>query len=119
MGKSKIIYDGMCNFCQGWINWLLKVADPRDFELISCNYINSIELSHEITEEACNKYIHVITPENKMYWGADAVREIWLKVDHWSRPVAYLLKLPGIIQLARIGYDLVSRNRHKLPGISG
>ena len=117
MKKTIIVYDGLCNFCQGLINSMLKIANPVYFELISCHYMDSAELAHEISQEDCNKYIHVITPDDKLYKGADAVREIWLRLDHWSKPLAYLLKLPGVIHLARVGYILVSKNRHRIPRI--
>ncbi|MBL4715446.1 MAG: DUF393 domain-containing protein [Bacteroidia bacterium] len=112
--KTTIIYDGFCDYCNGFVNWMLTVVNTKKVNILPCHLLASSPHSDNIKPEACNKYIHVITPDRKIYWGADAVREIWLLLDHWSRPFAYFLKLPGVIHFARIIYRIVSSNRNHI-----
>ena len=113
MNKTLIIYDGFCSFCTGLINTLLGMVNIKQFDILPCHLVTSSPYIGKITPDDCNKYIYVVTPDKKIHRGADAIMEIWIRIEHWSRPLGHVFKLPGLIHLCRVVYFFVGRRRYK------
>lgn len=87
-----------------WLDWLDKVR----FIPISSERASIIApgLSREDLMEA----IHCVTPEGRIYRGARAIRFLGMRLPLLV-PVALFLWFPGVIWLAEMFYQFISRNR--------
>ncbi len=110
MNKHCVLYDGECPMCifqmkvLTWLDWsgalaLVPLSDPRAQEIAP-------QLSREDLQEA----IHCVTPDGRIFRGARAIRFVGMRLPLLV-PVALVLWLPGVIQLAEIIYRRVSRHR--------
>lgn len=110
MSQHVILYDGECPMCifqmkvLSWLDWshalaLVPLSDPR-----------AQEIAPQLTREDLLEAIHCVTPEGRIYRGARAIRFVGMRLPLLV-PVALFLWLPGVIQIAEIVYQWVSRNR--------
>jgi len=110
MSQHVLLYDGECPMCifqmkvLSWLDWshalaLVPLSDPR-----------AQEIAPQLTREDLLEAIHCVTPEGRIYRGARAIRFIGLRLPLLV-PVALFLWIPGVIQIAEIVYQWVSRNR--------
>jgi len=95
-----------------WLDWrnalaLVPLSDPR-----------AKEIAPQITREDLLEAIHCVTPDGRIYRGARAIRFVGLRLPLLV-PVALFLWLPGVIWVAEIAYQLVSRNRLLLSKVFG
>jgi predicted DCC family thiol-disulfide oxidoreductase YuxK len=118
MTKHIILYDGECPMCVfqmkvlSWLDWfevlaLLPLSDPHAQEIAP-------QLSREDLQEA----IHCVTPQGRIYRGARAIRFVGMRLPLLV-PVALFLWFPGVIQIAEVVYQWVSRNRLLLSRVFG
>lgn len=108
-----LVYDGDCGFCQATLDRmrasslvLPPVVDGRRGDIASLG----------LSAEDVNRASWVITPQGR-HEGADGFSVFLRRQPRpgW-RLAGHLLALPGVRQLARIGYRLIARSRHRLPG---
>lgn len=110
MSQHVILYDGECPMCifqmkvLSWLDWshalaLVPLSDPR-----------AQEIAPQLTREDLLEAIHCVTPEGRVYRGARAIRFVGMRLPLLV-PVALFLWIPGVIQIAEIVYQWVSRNR--------
>lgn len=116
-----VLFDGQCNFCcrqmerlQWWDGGAqlayLSIHDPTVAQRWP-------DLSHQrLLREMCV----VEQPAGQdtsapRYWGADAVRYLSRRLPR-LRWLAPLLRVPGMMLLARPAYRLVARNRYLIGG---
>jgi predicted DCC family thiol-disulfide oxidoreductase YuxK len=100
----------MCTFQMRTITWLdwfntvkfLPIADPR-----------AKEVAPGLTREALLEAIHCVTREGRIHRGARCIRFVGMRMPLLV-PVALVLWIPGVIQVAELIYQWVSRNRHLL-----
>ncbi|MGB0579634.1 MAG: thiol-disulfide oxidoreductase DCC family protein [Limisphaerales bacterium] len=113
MAENTLIYDSDCPLCKfqmkllTWLDWfncvrLLPIKDPE-----------AAQVAPKLTREALLEAIHVVTPENKIHRGARCIRYLGLRMPLLI-PLALFLWIPGIIWIAEIVYQWISRNRHLL-----
>ena len=54
-----------------------------------------------------------VDENNEIFYGADAFEQVFSRVPlFW--PIAILMKIPGVIYLARLCYKTIAKNRNKL-----
>jgi predicted DCC family thiol-disulfide oxidoreductase YuxK len=107
--RGWLFFDAQCKFCTRIARWLapilerrgLAVAplqDPRVGVLLG---LSRFELMREM---------RFLLSDGSRSGGADAAvalaREIW-----WARPVIWLSKIPGMMEILRKGYRWVAANR--------
>ena len=118
MTKHSVLYDDGCPLCTfqmkvlTWLDWrnalaLVPLSDPR-----------AQEIAPQLTREDLLEAIHCVTPEGRVYRGARAIRFLGMRLPLLV-PGALFLWIPGVIVLAEIIYQLVSRNRLHLSRIFG
>ena len=112
-GAGYLVYDGDCAFCLRCVALLAKwdtrsqlrfVAFQQPAELIDLPFI---------PRAALEQAMHLVTPDDAIYAGADAVPPM-LRVLPGGRLVAWVFAIPGARWLARRVYRVVARNRHRL-----
>jgi predicted DCC family thiol-disulfide oxidoreductase YuxK len=118
MTKHIILYDSECPMCVfqmkmlSWLDWfgllaLMPLSDPR-----------AREIAPQLTREDLLEAIHCVTPQGRIYRGARAIRFVGMRLPLLV-PVALFLWIPGVIWIAEIIYQWVSRNRHLLSRVFG
>ena len=118
MKKHIVLYDDGCPMCTfqmkvlSWLDWfhalaLVPLSDPR-----------AQEIAPQLTREDLLEAIHCVTPQRRIYRGARAIRFAGMRLPLLV-PVALFLWLPGVIWLAEIIYNWVSRNRLLISRVFG
>jgi predicted DCC family thiol-disulfide oxidoreductase YuxK len=113
-----VLYDDGCPMCTfqmkvlSWLDWfhalaLVPLSDPR-----------AQEIAPQLTREDLMEAIHCVTPERRIYRGARAIRFAGMRLPLLV-PVALFLWLPGVIWIAEIVYQWVSRNRLLISRVFG
>lgn len=111
--KSKIFVDGNCIVCDMEIAHYKRVA-PNDFDLVDISDSSFDAAKYGLTAEAVNKHIHVETPDGEMLKGVDAFAHIWSRIPKYSK-FSKVVALPGISQVAKVGYEGFAFIRPWLP----
>ena len=111
--KSKILFDGNCIVCDYEITHYKQMA-PDQFEIIDISAPDFDGAKYGVTPEAVQYHMHVLTPDGRVVKGVDAFAHVWSRIPRykWGEK---LIQLPGIHQLAKVGYEIFARNRHRLP----
>ena len=106
-----LIYDARCSLCRGCMKWIELHAIERDiFEFIPCQSEERRNRFPEITDKDCQKYFHIVLPNNKILAGDKALPEVLnrLKGFRW---LSILFKMPIIKEFLYVVYRWVSNNR--------
>ena len=110
---SKIIlFDGECNFCNYWVNFIIKYDTNDNFLFASLHsqFGQSQIKKFNISYLASDTFILIY--ENNYFIKSDAAFLVLRELKHWSK-IFYVFKiLPKKIRDAI--YDFVASNRHKL-----
>lgn len=113
MSQYHLIYDDNCPLCRGSIE---KVRKFDKLGLVNCLPLSAIPDRSGcglLGREKLLEEIHLVTPEKKVYRGADAVG-ILASLFPNSRYLGALILAPGIRVLARHVYRVVARHRLSL-----
>lgn len=115
--RPVLVYDGDCGFC----SWILDrgrevlpvLPEIRDGRRAA---IDDLYLESTDVDDAC----WVVREEDgilRQYRGADAVFEVLRRQPAFGwRFIGNLAAVPGIATSTRVAYEVVKRNRERLPG---
>lgn len=110
---ATLVFDGDCGFCTTAVNWLertLPVMPPT----IPHQWADLERLG--LTLDEARERVWLVTADHQ-YGGHLAVSALLRKQpDVRWRFVGWLLVTPGFSRIAAVGYSLVARYRHLLPG---
>lgn len=113
-----LIFDGDCGFCTSAVDALQKQMRTK-FETIPYQFAD-LEKYHLTTEECSQRiYLIVNTAEDteKQYSGHKAISKIWrIQANILWKALGWFIIIPGINLLSYLGYWLMAKYRHKLPG---
>ena len=113
MNQQIVIYDGDCGFCQSTVNTLKKLDWLKSFIFIPFQNETVLTKYPFITKEMCEKEIYLVSENKKYYGGYDA-----FKIMSVYLPLTFLISwfffLPGVVQIGRLVYKLIAKNRHKI-----
>ena len=113
-----VLYDNECPLCTfqmkllTWLDWfntihLVPLSDPR-----------AARIAPQLRQQDLLEAIHCIARDGRIFRGARALRFVGMRMPLLV-PLALLLWIPGVIQLAEKVYLLISRNRHLLSRLFG
>jgi hypothetical protein len=95
-----------------WMDWGNRIA------LTPLSDPGVAAIAPSLSPEALREAIHCITPRGRIYRGARAIRFVGMRVPAlW--PLALFLWIPGVIFIAEIVYQWISRNRYLLSRVFG
>jgi glyoxylase-like metal-dependent hydrolase (beta-lactamase superfamily II)/predicted DCC family thiol-disulfide oxidoreductase YuxK len=122
-GQYVAIYDEQCEICQAFVSWL-RLLDGRgkgrhrkvlavaiDPELLP-NLHPSLQL------DACLRELHVVTPQDNVRRGWDAVAEL-ARLFPSTFLVGWLGQIPPFRWIGQIAYHFVARNRYAVSKCRG
>lgn len=107
-----LVYDGDCGFCTTSADWArrhLHVADVEPWQFLDLASLG-------LTPEACGSAVQWVAADGSV---AAAEWAVIAALRHGGGCWAWLgrlLALPGLHQLAGVGYRVVARYRYRLPG---
>ncbi len=111
VSQFHLIYDDRCPVCLGAVDRVRKLDRMGLVELMPVSQIP--QMRGVPNRRGLLEQVHLITPEGKIYRGADAVG-ILAGLFPESRYLGRFILLPGIRRIARVVYRFVARHRLKL-----
>ena len=110
-----VLYDGDCRFCIRSAHGIQRRFGRERVALTNFQEPGGLEPYPRVTHDAAMKKMHVVMADGRIFAGAEAFARLVASVRFVGR-LAYLYYVPGIKQLADLGYFLVARYRYKLFG---
>lgn len=112
VGRPLLVYDADCAFCTR----AARVAHDR----LGVEHVEAWQTldldSLGLTADACAAAVQWVTPDGAVVSAERAVIAALRHAGGAWRAVGALLALPGVRGLAAVGYRLVARYRHRMPG---
>ena len=112
---SKIIlFDGVCNFCNYWVNFILDHDTQNIFKFTALQSEKGRELldNFELPKDDFDSFI--LISQNNVYKKSSAAFEIAKQLNGWPKYFASLRFLP--LTFTDLVYDFIARNRYKIFG---
>jgi len=112
--KQIILFDGVCNFCNYWVNFVIKQDKNDLFRFAALQSENAKELASRFNIDTSNLETFVLIIGEKFYIKSTAALMICKEL---RSPIKILYPLIIIPKLLRdFVYDLIAINRYKLFG---
>lgn len=111
--KTKILVDGNCIVCDVEVAHYKRMA-PELFEIVDISAPNFDASEYDLTPQAVNKHLHVISTSGEVKKGVDAFSHIWSLIPRYA-PLNKLLKVPLAKPVANFGYEIFAAVRPWLP----
>ena len=111
--KPVLIFDGDCGFCTSTSNFIAA----RSSATMNVHAWQLIDVGlYGLTKEQTAAKVYFVVG-GKAFSGHEAFAQILLAQRNWLlKAVGFVLMHPPLAWIARPGYSLVARYRHKLPG---
>ena len=109
MPKLVVWYNTKCPVCNAGIDWqnnrLVRAARAGTIEFRDINLEPDALQRFGADVNDVRRRLHAVDANGRLYVGADCAAAIWLRTpgDTW---LGRLIGLPGIRQIARVGYNL-------------
>jgi len=107
--RGWFFFDAECKFCTRTARWLAPILERRGMALAPLQDPRVgalLGLSHE----ELMREMQFLLSDGSRFGGADAAvtlaREIW-----WARPLVWVSKIPGMMEILRRGYQWIAANR--------
>lgn len=112
--KKIIIFDGVCNFCNKAINFIIKRDPNSHFIFTPYQKESTQKLLQKYNIQMCTKDTLILIKDGKYFAKSDAVLEIIKELSGFW----YLLRVFRFLpkKLRDYFYILISQNRYKLYG---
>ena len=110
-----IIYDGVCVFCNYWVNWLIK-RDRKDlfrFIPLQTKLGQTLLSERNISSDKIESIVY-IQPEQAYFLKSDAILNLLRELTPWKYFALILKIFPR--QIRDFVYDLIAVNRYTLFG---
>lgn len=111
--RGVLVFDGDCAFCSSTLRVLQSVL-PAMPESVPFQWADLADLG--LTRQEASERVWLVTDRHQ-YGGHLALA--WMLRHQpvaWQRFLGWLALVPPWSWAASFGYDLVARNRHRLPG---
>lgn len=110
--KRIIFFDGVCNLCNGFVDFVVKRARPNTFQFSS---LQSNYAKLELPNHSESLDTIVLKEDEKTFTESDAVLRIFFELGGWWNILAMMLSV--FPKIFRDGiYRIIARNRYKLFG---
>ncbi len=106
--RHLVLWDGECGFCRRCANWIRERDREGLFETLPYQELPAPPMTPEL-EAACAKAVHVLTRDGARLRGGRAVLFVTEQLG-W-RWTSRLLRLPPLVWLVELVYQLVARSR--------
>ena len=112
--KSIILFDGVCNVCNGFVNFLILRDEKDQFQFGSLQSQKVKELLHQYHFDADDLSTVILIEHNKLYPQSTAVLKIFRQMSGaWPLMYAFII-IPKALR--DFIYQIIARNRYTLFG---
>jgi len=112
--KQIILFDGVCNFCNFWVNFVLK-RDKNDlFRFAALQSYRAKEFIDQINYDISNPDTFVLIIDGKFYKKSTAALKVCRELSGMIKILYPIIILPKFFR--DFVYDLIAKNRYKLFG---
>jgi len=112
--KQIILFDGVCNFCNFWVNFVIK-RDNRDiFRFSALQSEISKEIIDRINYDISNPTTFVLIIGEDYFTKSTAALKVCKELSGMIKILYLLIFLPEFLR--DFVYDLIAKNRYKLFG---
>ncbi|MHB8463233.1 MAG: thiol-disulfide oxidoreductase DCC family protein [Acidimicrobiales bacterium] len=116
MNSPTLIYDGDCGFCTSSAHWIAARWTGSSLAVAWQQLGPEGLASAGLTESDVRRAAYWVDARGGVFRGHAAVAKSLLEAGGALRLVGRLLLTPPVSWLARPGYWVVARSRHRLPG---
>jgi predicted DCC family thiol-disulfide oxidoreductase YuxK len=113
--KPVVVYDGTCGICAGNLKWLYRLDTLKKFDATPYQADDLLRLFPHLKLAECEQTMHLVFPDGRTYAGADAFRQVFLRMPLMF-PVGVLLSVPPLPWILRKLYPILARNRYHIGG---
>jgi len=107
--RGWLFFDAKCKFCTRIARWIAPYLERRGMALAPLQDPRVGALLG-LSREELMREMQFLWSDGSRYGGADAAvalaREIW-----WGRPLLWISKIPGMMEILRKGYQRVAASR--------
>lgn len=114
-GRPVVVYDGGCGMCKGNVKWLARLDWLGVFEAMPYQDPRMYDLFPRLDPKRCEQEMHLAFPDGRVFAGADALRQVLLRLPA-AAPLGLILSIPPLPWVLRRLYPVLARNRHRLGG---
>lgn len=111
---SVILFDGVCNFCNYWVNFILDRDKKNIFRFAALQSEKGYELLDKFNLPKGDFDSFILIADNKVFKKSSAVFKIAKHLNGWPKIIIPFSILPH--SLTDIIYDLIAKNRYKFFG---
>lgn len=112
--KQIILFDGVCNFCNFWVNFVIK-RDKKDlFRFGALQSEKSKDLTNKFNFDTSNLDTFVLIAGDKFFTKSTAALMICKELNGLVKIMYPLIFLPKFFR--DFIYDMIAKNRYKLFG---
>lgn len=109
-----ILFDGVCNFCNYWVNFIIDRDKQNVFKFAALQSEKGKELIEKFNLPKDDFDSFVLISQNKVFKKSAAAFEILKHLDSWLKIIYPIKFLP--IAVNNSFYDLIAKNRYKFFG---
>jgi predicted DCC family thiol-disulfide oxidoreductase YuxK len=109
-----ILFDGVCNFCNYWVNFIIDHDKQNLFKFAALQSEKGSELLEKFNLPKDDFDSFILISENKVYKKSSAAFAIAKDLSGWPKIFTPLNFLPKA--LTDLIYDMIAKNRYKFFG---
>jgi len=114
-----LIYDGDCGFCTRSARWIAARWRPGTARIVASQSLDDAALAeHGLTRADVIDAAWWVGTDGVPERGDRAIAAALRGAPGWPNALGRAISMPGVSALAPVGYALVARFRHRLPGAS-
>jgi predicted DCC family thiol-disulfide oxidoreductase YuxK len=108
--RGWLFFDADCGFCTEFARWVAPILERRGMAVAPLQDPRVGALLG-LSREELMREMRLLLEEGRQFGGADVAlelaREIW-----WARPLVWLSKIPGMMDVLRSAYRQIAARRH-------
>ena len=109
-----ILFDGVCNFCNYWVNFIIDRDRKNIFKFAALQSEKGSEKKKKNNLPSNDFDSFILISQNKVFKKSAAAFEILKHLDSWIKIIYPIKFLP--IAVNDFFYDLIAKNRYKFFG---
>ena len=113
-GRRVIIFDGECNLCNAWVDFVLRHDRAGSFQFAARQSVSARRLLRQMGAQPDDPSSITLIHDGRVYIRSDAVWRIFRELPFPWFALSALRLVPG--PLRDLGYNVVARSRYRLFG---
>ncbi|MCU0332072.1 MAG: DCC1-like thiol-disulfide oxidoreductase family protein [Ignavibacteriaceae bacterium] len=112
--KQIILFDGVCNFCNFWVNFVIERDSKDIFKFASLQSSIARELTQKLNFDSSSLDTFVLIADDKLYTKSTAALLVSKELKSPVKLIYSLIIFPKFLR--DIFYDLIAKHRYKIFG---